>query len=87
MDVDKLIILNKYRAISDRLLYSSTALLFILLLVKLTATLFAIFVYAKVTPLIDAELYLNTDLKPFNFSLLFNRTLFTGFIYATYNFI
>lgn len=54
-----------------------------ILFIKVTVTLLTITVYAKFSPFPDAERYLNANLSSWNFSYLFNRTLFTDFIYAS----
>lgn len=77
-----MILLNKRQQLKKDFFYSSTFLLIFLLIVKLLATLFALLVYAKVTPLRDAERYLSANLLSWDFSFLFNRTLITEFIYA-----
>ncbi len=49
---------------------------------KLIATLFAIYIYARVSPFTDAEHYLHSGVG-WNFSLIFQRTLFTSFVYSS----
>jgi hypothetical protein len=62
--------------------YSSGFLLLFLVLLKLSVTCFSVFIYAKFSPFLDAERYLSATLNSWDFSLLFDRTLFTDFVYA-----
>lgn len=78
---------HKDQSINKHFFYSSDCLLVLLLLIKLAATCFAVFVYAKFSPFPDAERYLNAPVKSWDFSLLFNRTLFTYFVYAGLKYI
>ena len=57
------------------------------LALKLIATLLAIYFYARVSPFMDAERYLHSPLSTWDFSLLFHRTLFVSFIYASLKYI
>lgn len=57
--------------------------LMLLIVLKLMVTLFTVFIYAKFSPFPDAERYLSATLKSWDLSLLFNRTLFTDFFYAS----
>lgn len=61
--------------------YSSMGLLLIILTIKIIFTLFTLFVYAKFSPFPDSARYLNAHMD-WNINFLFNRTLFTDFVYA-----
>ncbi|RUR12121.1 hypothetical protein [Legionella sp. km772] len=57
------------------------------LVLKLMVTLFSIYIYARVSPFIDAEKYLHSSFTSWDFSLLFKRTLFARNIYAGLKYI
>lgn len=64
-------------------IYPSTyAVLLFIVLLKITVTLLTVYVYTKFSSFPDAERYLNANLGSWSFSYLFNRTLFTDFIFA-----
>lgn len=77
-----MILLNRAQINKSDFLYSTTALLILLIITKLLITLFAIVVYAKFSPFRDAELYLNTSFVDWKLRLLLYRTFFTGYFYA-----
>lgn len=61
---------------------SPLAFVLLIFIIKIIATLFSIYVYARFSPFADAERYLNANFSSWSFSYLFNRTLFTDFVYA-----
>lgn len=54
----------------------------LILLLKITITLLTLYVYAKFSPFPDSERYLRAQVNGWNVIYLFNRTLFSDFIYS-----
>lgn len=53
-----------------------------ILVSKLSITIFAICIYSHFSPFLDAQRYLNAPPSALSLDLIFNRTLFTDFIYS-----
>ncbi len=72
----------KIETTNNQIIFPKTLFPVFLLLIKLSVTLIAIFVYAKFSPFSDADNYLKANFKPWDFSFLLHRTLFTFNFYA-----